>query len=84
MRTTGSLPSGTVVRYWWTATDIDNNLYRTEPLSVSFDDSDYDWQYLNQNNVTIYWYYGDDNFAADLMQTSQEALLRLEEDTSVS
>jgi len=81
MRTTGSLPSGTVVSYWWTVTDIDNNLYRTEPLSVSFDDSDYDWQYLNQNNVTIYWYYGDDNFAADLMQTSQEALLRLEEDT---
>ncbi len=81
MRTTGSLPFGTVIRYWWTVVDIDGNLYSTEAASVSFDDSDYDWQYLNQNNITLYWYYGDAGFAADLMQTCQDTLLRLGENT---
>ncbi|MDD4923340.1 MAG: peptidase MA family metallohydrolase [Dehalococcoidales bacterium] len=81
MRTTGSLPSGTVVRYWWTAADIDNNLYRTEPASFSFDDDNYDWHNLNHNNVTLYRYYGDEGFAADLMQTCQDTLVRLGEDT---
>ncbi len=81
MRTTGSLPSGTVVRYWWTVLDTDNKLYESEQESVRFDDDEYDWQQLNENNVTLYWYYGDDDFAADLMQTCQDALLRLGEDT---
>ncbi len=49
--------------------------------SVSFNDSEYDWKSINQNNVTLYWYYGDADFAADLMQTCQDALLRLGEDT---
>jgi hypothetical protein len=81
MRTTGSLPSGTIIQYWWTVIDIENNLYRTETASVSFDDSGYNWKNITQNNITLYWYSGDDGFATDLMQTCQDTLLRLGEDT---
>jgi hypothetical protein len=81
MRTTGSLPSGTVIRYWWTVSDNNKNLYQSEQSSVRFDDDEYNWQQLNENNVTLHWYYGDDDFAADLMQTCQNALQRLGEDT---
>jgi hypothetical protein len=81
MRTTGSLPSGTVIRYWWTVLDSDNVLHQSEQASVCFTDDEYNWRQLNENNVTLYWYYGSDDFAADLMQTCQEALLRLGEDT---
>jgi hypothetical protein len=81
MRTTGSLPSGTVIQYWWTVIDIDGNIYQTDIESISFNDDEYGWKSVSQNNVILYWYYGDNDFAADLMQTCQEALLRLGEDT---
>jgi hypothetical protein len=81
MRTTGSMPSGTVIRYWWTVIDSGDNKYSTDIASVTFNDDDYDWHTLNQNNVTLYWYSGDQSFAADLMQTCQETLVRLGEDT---
>jgi hypothetical protein len=81
MRTTGSLPSGTIINYWWTVIDIDSNSYATEIASISFDDDDYDWRHLTQNNVTLYWYYGSDSFAAELMQTCQDTLIMLGDDT---
>lgn len=81
MRTTGSMPSGTIIKYWWTVTDSENNIYSTEIESVNFNDDDYDWHNLKQNNVTLYWYSGDNDFAADLMQTCRETLSRLGENT---
>ncbi len=81
MRTTGSLPSGTVIKYWWTVVDINDDVYLTDIKSVSFDDDGYIWNSLTQNNINLFWYYGDDDFAADLMQTCQDTLVRLGEDT---
>jgi hypothetical protein len=81
MRTTGTLPSGTIIRYWWSVTDVNGNYSETEYAAVSFDDNTYSWKNVTQNNVTLYWYYGDEYFAADLMQACQDALIRLGEDT---
>jgi hypothetical protein len=81
MRTTGSLPSGTVINYWWTVIDIDGNSYATEIAAVGFDDNNYDWNNLTQNNIALYWYYGNDSFAAELMRTCQDTLVMLGDDT---
>jgi hypothetical protein len=81
MRTTGTLPSGTVIRYWWTITDVSGKTYETVSDSVSFDDTNYDWQSITEGNITLHWYSGGMDFAGVLMQTCQEALVRLGEDT---
>ena len=81
MRKTGGLPSGTVVEYWWTITDASGNSYKTTSQQISFDDNRYPWQSITEGDITLYWYYGDDSFAQELMLTCQQALTRLAEDT---
>jgi hypothetical protein len=81
---TGSMPSGTVVDYWWTITDADSNSYITARQQVNFDDNRYSWQSLTEGNISLYWYYGDDSFARELMAVAQEAMVKLAEDTGAS
>jgi len=81
MRKTGGLPSGPVVEYWWTITDASGNSYKTTSQQISFDDNRYPWQIITEGSITLYWYYGDDSFAQELMQTCQQALVKLAEDT---
>ena len=78
---TGGLPSGTVVDYWWTIEDAGGNKYKTVRQQVHFDDNRYSWRALEEDNITLYWYRGDDSFARELMTTIQEGLARLAEDT---
>ncbi len=81
---TGGMPSGTVVEYWWTITDAEGSSYITARKQVNFDDNRYSWQSLTEGNISLYWYYGDDSFAQELMAAAQEALARLAEDTGAS
>jgi hypothetical protein len=77
----GGMPSGAVVEYWWTVTDASGHSIETAPLQVQFDDDRYQWRSLNQGDITLYWYQGEESFAREIMQTAQEALARLAEDT---
>jgi hypothetical protein len=81
MRTTGTLPSGTIIHYWWSVVDEGGNYSETQIKDFSFDDTNYVWNSINRSNITLYWYYGDASFAEELMRTCQDALIRLEEDT---
>ncbi|MDD4874715.1 MAG: peptidase MA family metallohydrolase, partial [Dehalococcoidales bacterium] len=81
MRTTGTLPSGTAIKYWWTLKDTYGKNYKTIPKNVSFKDTNYSWKSIAEGNITIYWYSGDEGFVAELMRTCQEALVRLSDDT---
>jgi len=78
---TGGLPSGTVVDYWWTIEDAGGNKYKTARQQVRFDDNRYSWRSLAEDNITLYWYWGDDSFARELMTTIHQGLARLAEDT---
>jgi hypothetical protein len=77
----GGLPPGSTVEYWWRVTDASGNKVETAPVQVQFDDTRYTWRSLTQGKVTIYWYSGDDSFAQELMAATQQALVRLAEDT---
>jgi hypothetical protein len=81
MRKTGGLPSGTMVEYWWTITNASGNSYKTTNQQISFDDNRYSWQSITAGDITLYWYYGDDSFAQELMLTCQQALVQLAKDT---
>ena len=79
MRKTGGLPPGSSIQYWWTVADAAGNKVETEPAQVQFDDDRYSWRSLNQGQVTLHWYNGDDSFASNLMAATQQALARLTE-----
>jgi hypothetical protein len=80
MYTTGNLPPGTVVEYWWKISTGSGNYHFTQPQKVAFDDSRYQWQEISEGNLSIYWYRGDLAFAGELMETARVALIQLEDD----
>ena len=77
MRMTGGMPPGTNIDYWWTATAADGTEQETLPGSLTLQDNRYDWKSLDEGMVTLYWYYGNDDFARELMDATQGALTRL-------
>lgn len=81
MVTVGGLPPGSSLEYWWKLEDADGDYLETEPESVLFEDTRYDWAALTEGRITIYCYQDDDEFVAELMAAAQEALERLSEDT---
>ena len=81
MRKTGGLPPGSSVSYWWTVKDANGERVETEPTVVLIDDIRYPWRSLSEGLLTLYWYNGDESFARELMNTAQQALVRLASDT---
>lgn len=81
MRLSGGLPPGTTVNYWWKLTDAAGGHLETAPAQVMFNDTRYNWRSLTQGLVTMWWYQGDTNFANQLMQAAQQALVTLEKST---
>ncbi|MBN1162027.1 MAG: peptidase MA domain-containing protein [Dehalococcoidales bacterium] len=81
MRRSGGLPPGADVVYWWTITDAAGNKIETESSLVHIEDERYDWKTIQQGQVTLYWYEGDDSFAEELMAAAQDALVRLAANT---
>ncbi len=81
MRKTGGLPPGSSVDYWWTVEDVNGNRVETAPVKVRFDDLRYPWRSLAEDEITIYWYKGDESFAQEIMAVAQQALVQLASDT---
>jgi len=81
MRKTGGLPPGSSVSYWWTVRDAAGGEVETEPAMVRVDDTRYSWRSLSEGLLALYWYEGDEAFARELMDTAQQALVRLASDT---
>jgi hypothetical protein len=84
MRKTGGLPTGASVTYWWTVKDANENKIESAPVKISLDDNRYTWQRITENDLTIYWYKGNTSFAAELMAASQQALVRLAQNTGAT
>jgi hypothetical protein len=72
-----SLPPGVAIIYWWTVEGADGEFIQTTPLELNYDDLRYDWQSLNEGQIILYWYEGDDSFARELMEACQQGVLRL-------
>ncbi|MBN1152823.1 MAG: peptidase MA domain-containing protein [Dehalococcoidia bacterium] len=75
-----SLPPGARITYWWRARDASGAVVETSPATVLFDDDRYDWRSIKSDNVTLHWYYGDDDFAGELMQVCETAIESLAQD----
>jgi len=84
MLETGGLPPGTEVEYRWLIEDAAGHQIETPAATVRFDDLRYDWHSLASDQVTLFWYQGDQSFAQELIDAADEALGRLANDIGVS
>ena len=81
LRTTGGLPPGTDLTYWWSIEDSEGHTAQTPVAALSFDDDRHSWRSLSRDNVDLLWYDGSESFAEQLMTAAQQALDRLAEET---
>jgi hypothetical protein len=77
----GGLPPGSSLDYWWRIGDAGGGWLETEPESVRFDDTRYDWDSFTEGQITLYCYQDEEDFVNELMEAAQGALARLSEDT---
>ena len=80
-RKVGGMPPGTAVIYWWTVRDARGSAVETSPVSLSFDDTRYNWRQITEGKVTILWYEGNETFTRELMRAAQTTLGFLARDT---
>ncbi|MDD5498405.1 MAG: peptidase MA family metallohydrolase [Dehalococcoidales bacterium] len=81
MYTTGNLPPGTAIKYWWQVTTQNGGTILTETRMVTFADERYQWQSISEGNLSLFWYRGDGSFASELLGSAKAALTQLETDT---
>jgi hypothetical protein len=75
------LPPNSHIEYWWTALDSSGQTAQTDKSAVVFDDTRFKWQSISNGPVTILWYSGSTSFANSLMNSAQEGLKRIENNT---
>jgi hypothetical protein len=77
------LPPGTELEYWWNIVDADGNELKTEKEVLIYLDNRYDWQTLENERLSLYWYAGDDSFGQALFDRANVALDTLETDVGI-
>jgi hypothetical protein len=76
-------PPGTELEYWWKVTDAAGNELKTERERLLYLDNRYDWQTLENDRLTLYWYEGGDSFGQALFDRANVALDTLETDVGI-
>ncbi|MCL4300903.1 MAG: hypothetical protein KJ077_34540 [Anaerolineae bacterium] len=78
------MPPGTELNYWWKIVDSAGNELRTEKQRYLYLDNRYEWQTLENERLTLYWYEGDDSFGQALFDRANVALDTLASDVGIS
>ncbi|MDA8219564.1 MAG: peptidase MA family metallohydrolase [Dehalococcoidales bacterium] len=76
-------PPGVNIEYYWLLEDAAGQKLRTDPTTFALDDVRFTWQEVNDGPVHIYWYEGDQAFAAKLLDAGKGALDQLSQDAGV-
>jgi hypothetical protein len=78
------MPPGTELNYWWKIVDSAGNELRTEKQTFLYLDDRYDWQTRQNEQLTLYWYEGDDSFGQALFDRAKLALDTLATDVGIT
>jgi hypothetical protein len=76
-----SVPPGTPLQYTWTVRDDAGNKFTTEPQEYVVVDSRFTWQTLENDDVTLWWYDGDQEFGQRVFDAATEALAAMKQHT---
>lgn len=79
-----SLPPGAGITYWWKVRDAGGATVETAPVSINFNDDRFEWRHIESDEVTLFWYIGDEAFAQTLLDVCDEAIETLSADVGAS
>lgn len=71
------LSPGTVIEYYWDATDAAGRESRSEPQTFFYNDARFDWNSVSGDGVTIYYYAGSEGDADEMHAVALESILEM-------
>ncbi len=71
------LSPGTVIEYYWDATDADGDESRSETQTFFYDDARFNWESVSGDGVKIYYYAGSEDDAGELHEVALESILEM-------
>lgn len=81
----GEMPPGTTIEYYWRLDLTDGTRSDTPTQSFACDDDRFDWQTLQADNLTLFYYgEGGASQAESLLEAGQEALARLQSQVGIT
>jgi len=78
------LPPFGLIIFWYQATLDDDKTYTSAPITFSYYDNRFPWRAVNNANVTVHWYAGDDAFGAAALDAAGKGLLEVNEFIAIS
>src|SRR5687768_6403043 len=78
-RRTGSQPPGTTITWHWVLHTEDGESVETPEQQITLEDTTHNWQSIESDVLTLYWYEGDQAFAEILLSAGERAISSLEE-----
>ncbi len=78
----GNPPPGVELSWEWLLTDEEGQTYKTEPEKLSFKDDRFDWQTIEDGDVTLNWYAGEE-VGPLLLEAAVAGLELLEQDMGI-
>lgn len=78
----GNPPPGASLWWEWTLTDDQGQIYTTPRQELTFEDDRFDWRTVNDGNVTLHWYAGED-VGPLLLEAAVDGLQVLEADLGI-
>ncbi len=80
---TGILPPGAEVYWQWKITDAGGNNLLSDEQTYQVNDTRRNWKTLNDGQVNLQWYEGNQSFGQSLMELATQSLTRLADNAGV-
>lgn len=62
------------ITYYWDVVDADGNHYRSDQLSFRYDDVRFDWQSLENNDISVWWHDRSASFGQGVFDIAARAV----------
>jgi len=83
MRQSGSLPPGATLWWRWRYSDANGVESVSEKKTLTWLDTEHNWQTVTSGYINLHWYSGDMAFAQDLLTAAETGLARLQNDAGL-
>ena len=73
----GNVPPSAPIRYAWQVRDSAGNFYQSPEVEFIIEDPRFQWHILQDDDLALWWYVGDDDFGQEVFDTADRALARM-------
>lgn len=71
----GTSPSWPTISYYWDVVDEDGNHYQSEETQFHYNDTRFDWQVLENENVGVWWHDRSSSFGQGVFEIAAQAVI---------